>query len=96
MDIGRPDTTTKEQALIGMVHYYMYMWPRWSQVLAPLTGATSGPNCRKILWNDALEGSFKELKRMVSTETLLSYLDYILTFTVHTYASVKQLCAVIS
>ena len=48
------------------------------------------------LWNDALESSFKELKRMVSAETLLSYPDWKMTFTVHTDASDKQLGAVVS
>ena len=67
-----------------------------SHVLAPLTEADSGPKVRKMLWNDALEISFKELKRMVSAETLLSYPDWKLLFTVHTDASDKQLGAVIS
>ena len=49
------------------------MWPRLSHTLAPLTETVSEPKSRKILWNDALKDSFKELKCMVSTETLLSY-----------------------
>ena len=48
------------------------------------------------MWNDTLERSFKYLKRMVSADTLLSYPDWKLTFTVHTDASDKQLGAVIS
>ena len=78
-----------------MVQYYRNTWPRQSPVLAPLTGAASGPKVRKF-WNGALESSVKELKRMVSTETLLSYPDWKLPFTVHTDASDKQLGAVIS
>ena len=96
MDIGRPSKTTEERALIRMVQYYRNMWPRRSNVLAPLTEAASGPKGRKILWNYALESSFKELKRMVSENTLLSYPDWNLTFTVHTDAFDKQLGAVIS
>ena len=72
------------------------MWPRRSHVLAPLTEAASGPKGRKILWNSALEISFKELNHMFSTDTLLSYPDWKLPFTIHTDASDKQLCAVIS
>ena len=67
MDFGRPVTTTEARALIGMVH------PDSSigicgpdSILAHLTEAASGPVGRKILWNDALESSFKELKCMVS------------------------------
>ena len=67
-----------------------------SHVLAPLTEADSGPKVRKILWNDALEISFKELKRMISAKTLLSYPYWKISFTVHNDASRKQLGAVIS
>ena len=90
MDIGRPATTTEAQALIGMVHYYIDMWPRRSHVLAPLTEAASGPKGIKILWNDTLEIPFKELKRVVSVEILLSYIYWKLPFLVHTDTSDKQ------
>ena len=73
MELRRPSTKTEARALIGMVQYYRDMWPRRSHVLAPLTEAASGPKGRKILWNDALESSFKELKHIVSSEILLSY-----------------------
>ena len=72
MDIRKPATTTEVQYLIGMVHYYRYMWPRRSHVLAPLTEADIGPNGRKIFWDDALEISFKELNGTVSAEILSS------------------------
>ena len=91
MDIGRPSTTTKARALIVMVQYYRYMWPRQSHILAPLTEAASGPKGRKMLFNDALKSPFKELKRMVSAETLLSYPDWKLQFIVHTDAYDKLL-----
>ena len=58
-DLVRPSTKTEAQALIGMVQYYRDMCPRRSHVLAPLTEAASGPKCRKIFRNDALESSFK-------------------------------------
>ena len=72
------------------------MWPRRSHVLAPLTEAASGPKGRKILWNDTLENYFKELKRMVSAETLLSYRDWKLPFTAHTDDYVEELSDFIS
>ena len=59
LDIGRPSTTTEAQALIGMVKNYRYMWPMRSHVLSPLTEAAIGPNDENILWDDALEISFK-------------------------------------
>ena len=72
------------------------MCPRRSHLLAPLTDEASGPKCIKILWNDALEISFKELKCMVSTDTLISYPDWKLPFAVHIDAFDKQLGDIIS
>ena len=79
-----------------MFQYYMDMWPRRSYVLSLLKDAASGPKGRKILCNEALESFFKELKRMVSAETLIIYPYWKLRFIVHTDASDKQLGAVIS
>ena len=95
MDPRRPATTTEARDLIFMVQYYRGMCPRRSRVLAPLKDSDSGPKGRKILWNDALENSFKKLKRMVSSETLVSYPCWKIPFTVHTAAYYKQLGAVI-
>ena len=96
MDLGQPSTTTESRVIIGMVQYYRDMWPRWSHVLDPLTEPYRGPKGRNILWNDALESSFKELERMISSETLLSYPDWKLPFTIQTDISDKQLGSVIS
>ena len=95
MDIGRPSTTTKSREFVGIVQYYRDIWYRRSHVLAPLTEAASGPKGRKMFWNDTLESSFKELKCMVSAETLLSYPGWKLTFSVHTDTSDKNLGSVI-
>ena len=81
---------------MGMVQYYRDMWPRRSHVLAPLTEAASGTKVRKILCNDALESYLKELKRMLSDETLFRHLYWKLPFTVHNDAYDKQLGAVIN
>ena len=59
--------------IICMVNYYRDMWTGWSHILAPMTEADIGPKGRKILWNDVLEESFKEIKNIVSADTLLSY-----------------------
>ena len=72
------------------------MCPTWCHISASLKEASSGPKGRKILWNDALDNFFKELKRMVSAEILISYPYWKLPFTFHNDASDKQLGAVIS
>ena len=95
MDLGRPITMTEARSLIGMVQYYMDMWPRRSHILAPLTEADSGHKGRKMFCNVAPEESFKEPKRIVSAETLLGYPYFTITFTVHTNDSDKQLGGII-
>ena len=62
-----------------MVHYFRDVWPRQKHVLAPLKEASSRHKGGKIFCNEALEGSFKELKRMVSDKTNLSYIDWTMT-----------------
>ena len=96
MDFGQPYTNIGARALICMVQYYRDMWTRRSNVLPALIEAARSLKGRKILWNDDLEISFKEQKCMVSAEMLLSYPYWKLPFTFHTYASDKQLGAVIS
>ena len=96
MDLGQPTTTTESRALIGIVQKYRDMWTRRFHILSPLIEADIPTKSRKILWNDALEDSFKELNCMVSAQTLLSYPDWIISFTVYTNASDKKLGGVIS
>ena len=95
MDLWPPATTTEARDLIFMVQYFRGVFPRLSHVLDPPKEASRFPKGRKILWNDALENSFKKLKRMVSAETLLSYPCWKIPFTVQTAAYYKQLGAVI-
>ena len=52
------------------------MCPMRYYILSPLTEAAISPKGRKILWNDALEDYFKELKHMVFKKNLLSYASY--------------------
>ena len=96
VDVGRHNTTTEVQALIRMVQYYRYIWPRWSQVISPMLEAAIRPKGREIIWNNDMELTFCNLKHMISTETLLNYTDWTIPFTVHTDASDQQLGAVIS
>ena len=72
------------------------MCPRRSYILAPLIEVDRGPKDRKIIWNDGLEDSFKEIKHIASTKTLSNHPDCTIPFTIYTYDSDKQFGAVIS
>ena len=41
MDIGRPNTTTEAQYIIGVVRYYRYMCTRRLHILFPLSEVVS-------------------------------------------------------
>ena len=79
-----------------MIRYYSYMWPRRSNVLAPLTESDSCSKGRAIIWNGDMEVTLRDLKHMVSAETLLNYPDQEIPFTVHTYESDEKLGTSIS
>ena len=72
------------------------MWPIWYHVLDPMSEVYINLKYRKIIWNDALEQSFKEIKHIISAETSLNSPNWAIPFTVKTDAYDKQLGAVIS
>ena len=72
------------------------MWPRQSHLLSPLKELVNDPKGREIIWTDDLEVAFRELKCMVSEDTLLNYHDWKIPLTVHKYASNKHLGAFVS
>ena len=58
----------------SMVYYCRDMLPRRPHILDPLIESDIGPKCGK-LWTDNLEVSFKEIKEIFSSDTLMNYLD---------------------
>ena len=70
------------------------MWARRSETLAPLSALTS--KNVKWSWTEVEQKAFDTMKRIISRETLLSYPDFSLPFTIHTDASHLQLGVVIS
>ena len=90
-----PPTNKKElRRFIGLVNYYRDMWARRSKTLSPLSALTS--KNVKWSWTEVEQKAFDTMKRIISRETLLSYPDFSLPFTIHTDASHLQLGAVIS
>ena len=96
MYIRRPTTSTEAQACTGVVQYNRDMCPSQSHVLSDLIEADIGPKCRAILWKDDLEVAFRDLKCMLSRETLLKYYNWKIPFTINIDASDKQLGDIIS
>jgi hypothetical protein len=76
-----------------MINYYRDMWQKRSHMLAPITGLVSP--LVKYKWGEEEQKAFDEIKKKVSTETLLTFPDFEKEFHVYTDASNKQLGAVI-
>jgi cleavage and polyadenylation specificity factor subunit 1 len=93
-NLTTPTTTKQVRHIVGMVNYYRDMWPKRSEILAPLTELCS--KTTKFNWSDRQQKAFEEIKRTVTKETLLAYPDFNQPFVIHTDASDKQLGAVIS
>jgi hypothetical protein len=70
------------------------MWPRRSEILAPLTRLTSKDVPHQ--WTHVEQQAFDKIKAIVCCEVLLMYPDFNKPFHIHTDASHYQLGAVIS
>jgi hypothetical protein len=70
------------------------LWPRRSEILAPLTCLTS--NDVPFQWTNVEQQAFNIVKAIVCHKVLLSYPDFNEPFHIHTDASHYQLGTVIS
>ena len=93
-NIQPPTTRRQLRRFIGMINYYRDMWPRRSDLMAPLTRLCS--KAVPFKWTAIEQKAFVNLKRIISKETLLAYPDFNKPFEIHTDASDLQLGAVIS
>ena len=74
-----------------MVNYYRDLWPKRSELLAPLSSLTSKKV--KFEWTQEHQKAFDDIKSMIAKETLLTYPDFSKPFHLHTDASKIQLGA---
>ena len=89
-----PKNTKEVHSFIGIFNYYRDMWERWSQVIHTLTALNL--NNVKFKWTDVEHESFYDIKRDVTQDALLAYLDLNKRFDIHTDARDYYLGAVTS
>ena len=71
----KPSTSQKEvQKFIGVINYYLNMWPRQSHTLAPLPRLIYIK--RKFQWTQVKQYAFDEIKRIVDHDNLSNYPDF--------------------
>ena len=91
----QPPTTRKQlRHFIGLVNYYRDMWPRRSEILAPLSKLSS--NKIPFKWTEVEQKAFDKMKDVISKDVLLTYPNFNKPFEIHTDASHTQLGSVIS
>ena len=78
---------------MGVVNFYLCMWPRQLHTLAPWTKITS--NKIKPKWAKIEQDAFNEIKRIVARNKLLTRLDFNEEPKIRTDASKFHLVAVI-
>jgi hypothetical protein len=92
-EMTAPTTRKQLRRFIGLVNYYRDMWPKRSELLAPLTDLTSKNKTFK--WTEVHQKSFEAVKVKLCTEVMLAYPDFTQPFHIYTDASDFQLGAVI-
>jgi RNase H-like domain found in reverse transcriptase/Reverse transcriptase (RNA-dependent DNA polymerase) len=93
MQLTPPTTKRQLRQFLGMINYYRDMWRRRSHILAPLTVMCSAK--AKFVWTDKEQKAFKDIKAIMSRETLLAYPDFSKDIHTYTDSSDYQLGAVI-
>ena len=89
----QPPTNMKQlRSFLGMVNYYMDMWPCHTHVLIALTALTGK---RSFIWTPECRQAFDQMKALVSSNALLAFLDHTQPFDVETDASKYQLGSII-
>ncbi len=104
----KPPTGVKQlRHFLGMVQYYCDHWARQSNMLAPLTSlvrecgqtkSTKAKGTKKVPWHwdEVHQRAFNHVKATIAKYVVLAYQDYSKVFEIYTYASSKQLGAVIT
>ena len=89
----QPPTNMKQlRSFLGLVNYYRDMWPCHTHVLAPLTMLMGK---QSFIWTQECQQAFDQMKALVSSDTLLAFLDHTQPFDIETDASEYQLGSVI-
>ena len=85
LEISPPTKRKELKKFLGMVNYYRDMWPKRSEILAPLTALTSPDVPWK--WEKKHQDAFTLMKRTIAKDTLLAFPNFSKPFTIHTDAS---------
>ena len=89
-----PKTRKQLRQFIGKINFYLDMYQKRSELLAPITSLTS--KNVKYNWKDEHQKCFDAIKRVIGREVLFSYSDFNDPFEIHTDVSKLKIGAVVS
>ena len=88
IDMEAPTNLNQLRSFLGMVTYYRDMWPKRSHILSPLTELMGS---KEYKWEPPQEKASKQMKAVISKDTLLAYADHNKKFYIETDVSDYQL-----
>ncbi len=108
--LNPPNNVKELRHFLGMVQYYLGMWAKGSEMLAPLTDLvvvlgecdetkTTKKNKTKKKpwrWDPIHQQAFGNVEAAIAKEVVLAYPDFLKPFEIYTEASAMQLGTVIS
>ena len=87
----QPPTTRKQlRRFIGLVNYYRDMWPKRSELLAPLTDLTS--KNKPFKWKEHHQKAFEAVKQAIVKDVMLSYPNFSKPFHINLLSLEARLC----
>eukprot|EP00957_Ditylum_brightwellii_P207599 15353688-Ditylum_brightwellii.AAC.1 len=95
LDLEPPTNLKQVRKVLDILQYYPDIWQQRSHILAPLTNLV-GKGKKKFKCKRIHQESFKTMKRIVSKDVLLAYLDFNLPFEIHMDVNGRQLGVVIA
>ncbi|XP_064472919.1 uncharacterized protein LOC135387751 [Ornithodoros turicata] len=91
----RPVTKKQVRSFLGLTGYYRDFIPHYAEVAAPLTSLTKKGGSNTVVWEEAHEEAFNDLKRRLTEAPILRLPDLDKDFVLRTDASEKSLGAVL-
>jgi hypothetical protein len=92
-DFPTPPSLSDVRAFVGMASYYRRYVRNFADIAAPLHELTKGGS--EFCWTPAAQQAFHALKTHLSTSPILALPNFMIHFTVYTYASdsgLEQCC----
>ena len=93
---GVPKTKKDVRTFLGLTGYYRRFILNYAEVAAPLTDLTKKSAPKTVVWTDACNRAFKELKRRLCEAPVLRTPDFDKKFILQTDASDRGVGAVLS